>query len=325
MNNNLFYILSIDGGGLRGLFSAHLLAKLEQTYEIDWKRHFGLFAGTSTGAILAAGLASGASAETLLELYLSSGRDIFRPRSRTLFNPMRLFASRYSNKPLKRLLDDIFKEKTLGNLESPLIMPSVDIGNGCVHVLKSGYDKAFVRDLDVRVSDAVLASCSAPTYFDPFVVGPYQLVDGGLWANNPSLIAAIDAHHRLKIQLDRIRVLSLGTGKISVFYPRNRTTIVEKLTRNCMGWGLATRWGGSKLIDLILNLQPETAHNTLCLLLGGSLIKPKRVLRLTFESNQTLPLDSAEKQEDWLAKADQVFSHQASRIANFLAIERRSK
>ena len=86
----------------------------------------------------------------------------------------------------------------LGQVKIPLILPAVDIGNGCVHVLKSNYDPTFTRDYKVRVSDAVLASCSAPTYFDPIVIDDkYRLVDGGLWANNPSLVATIDAKYRL--------------------------------------------------------------------------------------------------------------------------------
>ena len=75
----------------------------------------------------------------------------------------------------------MFQDKTLGEIDVPLVLPSVDIGNGCVHVFKSQYHGEFVRDQNVRVSDAVLASCSAPTYFDPHVVNDtYQLVDGGL-------------------------------------------------------------------------------------------------------------------------------------------------
>ena len=320
-----FHILSVDGGGFRGLFAAHLLKKMEETWHIDWGRRFGLLAGTSTGAILTAGLAAGVSAADLTEFYKTHGETIFRPRARSRFDCLRLCMSRYSTKTLKSLLEDVFQEKTLGDIAVPLVLPSVDIGNGCVHVLKSQYHGEFVRDQDVRVSDAVLASCSAPTYFDPHVVNDtYQLVDGGLWANNPSLVAAIDAHYRLGVRLKDIRVFTIGTGKSTTFYPRSESKWKDRLLYSWMGWGLAARWKGGKLLDLILNLQSDNAHNMLCLLLGESPLEPKRVLRLTFESDRPLPLDSTGKRFDWIGKADRTFTHNAKRIAAFLSIERTS-
>ena len=268
--NKPFYILSVDGGGFRGLFAAHLLKKMEEAWRIDWGRRFGLLAGTSTGAILTAGLASGVSAADLTEFYKTHGKVIFRLRTRSRFDILKLCTSRYSSKTLKDLLDDVFRNKTLGDIAVPLILPSVDIGNGCVHVLKSKYHGEFVRDHNVRVSDAVLASCSAPTYFDPHVVNDtYQLVDGGLWANNPSLVAAIDAHYRLGIAFEEIRVLSIGTGKSTTFYPRwiqQKSTgkWKDRLFCSWKGWGFATRWGDSKFIDMVLNLQSDNSHNMLC-------------------------------------------------------------
>ena len=323
--SNPFYILSVDGGGFRGLFAAHLLKKMEEVWRIDWSRRFGLLAGTSTGSILTAGLASGVSAADLTEFYKTHGKVIFRPRTWSRFDILKLCTSRYSSRTLKDLLDGVFQDKTLGEIDIPLILPSVDIGNGCVHVLKSQYHGEFVRDQNVRVSDAVLASCSAPTYFDPHMVNDtYQLVDGGLWANNPSLVAAIDANYRLGIPLEDIRVLSIGTGKSTMFYSRSKGKWKDRLVYNWQGWGFATRWRSSKFIELILNLQSENAHNMLCLLLGESPLEPKRVLRLTFESDQPLPMDSTEKRHDWVAKADHIFTHNAAKIAAFLSIERSS-
>ena len=317
-----FYILSIDGGGFRGLFAAHLLKKMEETWAIDWRNRFGLLAGTSTGAILTAGLAAGLSAAGLADFYRIHGHRIFRRRRSSRLPILDLCASRYSNAKLKQVLEELFGTTTLGEIDIPLIVPSVDIGNGCVHVFKSSYHGDFVRDGQVRLSDAVLASCSAPTYFDPHVVNDtYQLADGGLWANNPSLIAAIDTQYRLRKPLKDIRVLSVGTGKSATFYPRSEGKLKDRLKR-WQGWGLATRWERSKFVDLILNLQSENAHNMLCLLLGQSPLDPKDVLRLTFESDLPLPMDSVEKQYDWIARADHVFTHHSPKIGDFLSLGR---
>ena len=318
-----FYVLSIDGGGFRGIFAAHLLKRMEEEMHIDWRHQFGLFAGTSTGSILAAALAVGVSAADMAELYKTHGKAIFRSRIQSRFDIFNITTSKYSSKNLKDLLDSVFQDNTLGDITIPLIMPSVDIGNGCVHVLKSSYHNDFVRDKSVRISDAVLASCAAPTYFNPHTINnSYQLADGGLWANNPSLLAAIDANYRLNVPFEDIRILSIGTGKSTTFYPHSHGKWKDRLVYSWKGWGFATRWEGRKFIDLILNLQSDNAHNMLCLLIGESPLERNRVLRLTFNSDQELSMDSVEKRHDWIAKADQIFTHFATKIENFLSIER---
>lgn len=317
-----FYILSVDGGGYRGLFSAHILRRMEETWGLNWHDRFGMFAGTSTGSIIAAGLASGISAAVLSEFYVKHGARIFSRRRCSRFDLLKIFTSRYAGKTLHALLVEVFGAKTLGDIQVPLILPAVDIVNGCVHVFKSKYADGFIRDPGVKLADAVLASCSAPTYFDPHLVdGKYQLVDGGLWANNPSLVAAIDAQYRLKVPLEDVRVLSIGTGKSKAFYPRSEGWWKDRFIRSWQGWGFATRWQCSKLLDLILNLQSDTAHNMLCLLFGESPLDPKRVLRLTFESEGCLPMDAVCHGDDWIARADHCFTHHSARLRQFLTLD----
>lgn len=317
-----FYILSIDGGGYRGLFSAHVLRRMEDAWGIKWHDQFGMFAGTSTGSILAGGLATGINAGQLADFYVQHGSKIFSKRLRSRLDILKILTSRYSSRTLSHLLEDTLGSSTLGDVPVPLIVPAVDIGNGCVHVFKSKYSDGFVRDPDVKLSDAILASCSAPTYFDPHLVdGKYQLVDGGLWANNPSLVAVIDAQYRLGVPLADVRVLSIGTGKSKVFYPKTEGSWKDWLIRSWQGWGFAIRWQRSKLLDLILGLQADNAHNMLCLLLGENPIDPKQVCRLTFESDSHLPMDSVRHGDDWIAKADHCFTHHSPRLKQFLNID----
>ena len=318
-----FYILSIDGGGFRGLFAAHLLKRMEEEWRLDWRRDFQLIVGTSTGAILAAGLACGKTAEQLTGFYEKYGKSIFTPRMRSRLDFFKLFTSRYSSRKLRNILEETFGDITLGQVQCPLVIPAVDIGNGCVHVSKSQYDNEFVRDPNRPVSDAVLASCSAPMYFDPVVVdGKYKLADGGLWANNPSLVATIEAHYRLKVPFEDVRVLSVGTGTSRKFYPQSRGEWTDLLLDSWLGWGFLTRWQRSKFIDLILNLQSENAHSMLCLLLGESPLDSKQVLRLTFKSDRSLSMDSVKMRNDLISKADNKFTHESPRIAEFLTLER---
>jgi predicted acylesterase/phospholipase RssA len=302
-----FLILSIDGGGFRGVYAAHFLARMEQEYSLKWREQFKLFAGTSTGSIIAAGLACGLKAAVISNFYKEHGAKIFHRR----WIPSHgLIRSRYKNNHLRSVLQNIFGDCTLGQVTTPLILPAMDIGNGCIHVFKSAYDERFVRDKDVLVRDAVMASCSAPTYFDPYMIGAYHLADGGLWANSPSLVAIIDAKHRLGKNLDNLRVLSIGTGAGRSFFP-------QKLHwwHRPLGWGFATRWGRGRFIAMLLNLQAETANNMTRLLL-----KSEQLLRINFDSDSALPLDDSRDLKDLISRADRDFSHNSDRIQAFMNI-----
>lgn len=190
-----FKILSIDGGGIRGVYPAHILRCIEERLQVNVVDTFDMIAGTSTGSIIAAGVATGVPAADIVAMYKEHGAGIFCNKRFVLpvkgVQPM--FDSIYHARYLENVLTEVFQDKRLGDIEKPLLLPSTDIGNGCVHVLKSGYSKDFTRDNKVLVKDAVLASCSAPTYFDPRRLNEYLLADGGLWANNPALAAVIDA------------------------------------------------------------------------------------------------------------------------------------
>lgn len=302
-----FKILAIDGGGFRGAYSAHLLKRIEAEFGVDWRKDFDLLAGTSTGSIIAASLAVGKSAAEVLDMYSQHGAEIFH---KPLGPRCGLFASKYPKSSLRSVLGDFFGDIKLGEIKMPLIIPATDIGNGCVHVFKSAYDREFVRDLEVRVADAVLASCSAPTYFPPMLLPgeqPYLLADGGLWANSPSLVAAIDAKRRLNAKLDDLRILSIGTGKAKRFY-----SIKRFKRRGLFGWGLATRWG-LKFIQMLLNLQSETANNMV-----GLLLNQDQILRLNFESDKSLPLDRLEEFDDLITRADREFTYSSAEIKAFL-------
>lgn len=305
-SHRLFRILAIDGGGIRGVYAAHMLSRIEAEWPIQWTERFDLMAGTSTGAIIAAGLACGLPASRILALYRNRSAAIFRRR------PLRrlgILASRYRNTALLSELTTLFGDRRLGDLSIPLIVPTTDIGNGCVHVFKSAFDPGFVRDKTVFVRDAVLASCSAPTYFDPCRVEEYALADGGLWANNPALVAAIDAKRRMGAPLDRLRILSVGTGTSKQFYPLKETPWTRLL-----GWGFATRWQRNRFVNMLLNLQAETATNML-----GLLLDKTQMLRLSFESDHVLPLDDVRDIPDLVSRADRGFTHNADKIKAFLA------
>lgn len=298
-----FYILAVDGGGYRGVYAAHILKRIEEEFGSSWLKKFGLIAGTSTGAIIAASLARGLTASNVVDFYKKHGEAIFQKR---LFPRFGLLGSKYSNQYLKTVLKEVFgKDFTLGQIEIPLILPSTDIGNGTVHVIKSSYDKGFVRDKNRLLYEAVLASCSAPTYFNPYLMDKYLLADGGLWANNPSLVAAIDAKRRLGQGLGNLKILSIGTGEGKNFY---------SMAGSIQRWGFLTGWKRQKFINMLLNLQAQTAKNML-----GLLLEPDQILRVNFESDKTLKLDDPREHNNLISLADRDFTYNVERIKQFMS------
>lgn len=297
-----FKILAIDGGGIRGLYPAYILMKMQKEMSLDYQKSFDLITGTSTGSIIAASLAIGYPIEEVVALYESEGGKIFKSNK---FSVKGIYKSLYNNEYLKSKLRKVFGDKKLSELTTKLIIPSTDISNGCVHVFKSGYSPDFVRDKEVKLRDAVLASCSAPMFFDPVKVNEYLLTDGGVWANNPSLVAVVEALSRFEKDLSKIKLLSLGTGISKSLYNINKAESRK--------WGIATGWKRQELIELILNLQSQTAANIVRLLLP-----PSNYLRINFESETKMPLDKVGFISTIKTRADKDFSHKYQEIKNFL-------
>ena len=294
--DDAFNILALDGGGVRGIYAAHVLTRLEEALTTPLRERFDLIAGTSTGSIIAGAASMNIPMETLVDLFETQADRIFKKRRFSLFPFIR---SRYSTQPLNRVIGEYVPGVTMGEVPTPLMITSSDISTGGVHVFKSRYledlGEPYMRDGQVRLRDAILASCAAPTYFDPRQVGEYLLADGGLWANNPTIIAVIEALSKFRQSLGNIRVLSVGTGRTSSFYTRRGK------------WGLLSGWGGPKLVSYVLGLQSQASTNMAKLLLGD------RHLRLDPEI-ESWKLDDIKHLESMKALADRDFTHYSKAI-----------
>jgi uncharacterized protein len=303
MGENPFKILSIDGGGIRGVFPAHVLQCIETRLNINVLNSVDFISGTSTGAIIAAAVACGINTNIILELYQKNGCMIF-PKQIPIYRKYIKTAliSRYKKDTLYQILKDIFGDKKLGDIEKPLLIPATDIGNGNVHVFKSSYSQVFTRDKNVLVREAILASCSAPTYYDPTRVKEYLLADGGIWANCPALAAVIEAQKRFHIKLPDVRVLSIGTGHAKTCYG----------VKNRKMWGFLVNWKGSSFIDFFMSLQAQATNNYLQLLLD-----PGQILRINFETDCELPMDDCKEIDNLISRADKEFTYNTNKIENF--------
>ena len=126
-----FRILSIDGGGIRGIFPAAFLAGLEEQYlgGSSVSSYFDLITGTSTGGIIGIGLGAGLRSSELRDLYLERGREIFPPTgavARRMMRLSRFFRHRYDREPLVRVLSEYLGDRTLGESQSRLCIPSCE-------------------------------------------------------------------------------------------------------------------------------------------------------------------------------------------------------
>jgi len=282
MSERSFKILAIDGGGIRGIYPAKYLAELEKEVKEPLCRYFDLIAGTSTGGIIAIALGLEIPAARILELYKSKGAEIF---SRGFPFPLRmLFRPKYRNDALIAALKGVFGERRLGDSKVPLCIPAVDLSTGQTKVYKTRHHPEFTEDWQLPAWKVAAATAAAPLYFPAFAVhGHDAKVDGGLWANNPSLVGLVEALS-LGYQLDEIMLLSIGTGEVKFHMEARvakRAGLVQWFCKILAPQLLKGICKGQSLVELLLNVQSQAVHNQI------TLLKPKAYERI----NSPLPPD----------------------------------
>lgn len=215
----IWRILSIDGGGIKGAYPAAFLATLEEDLECPIGEYFDLITGTSTGGILAIGLAMGIPATELLKLYVERGPFIFgqdgkKAASRT--NGWRQFF-RHMVKPkhdaniLRGELERVIGDRRIGDARQRLLVPAWDADQRSPYIYKTAHHWRLKTDYRRLAMDAAMATAAAPTYFCRHKTTDHVgLLDGGVWANNPIALGVVEAMTLLGWPADRLRILSLG-------------------------------------------------------------------------------------------------------------------
>jgi len=218
-----FSILSIDGGGVRGIFVAALLDRLERDLGTRIADHFDLIVGTSTGGIIALGLGAGMSPASILDFYVDNMKTIFPGRRRALLGkPASLLRAKYPPDGLRAAVQKAFGDEVLGDSRVPLVIPSYNIGENTVYLFKTPHHERLRRDWSVPMWQVAMATSAAPTFFPAFSLPEehVRLVDGGVWANNPSMVGVVEAVSMFGAPLDQIQVLSVGTTVAATYRPR---------------------------------------------------------------------------------------------------------
>lgn len=214
-----FRILAVSGGGFLGLYAAGVLAQLEEQVGEPLGRRCDLIAGTSVGAIVAAALACEVPMAEIVALFRRHGPAVFSPRALPSGPVGRLFdlsrsvlGPKYSGEALRQALFERLGERTLAQTLHPLVMPAVNVTRCVTKVFKSPHARGSRGDEQVRLLDAALASCAAPAYFPAVPLAGELYADGGLFAVAPDQVALHEAQHFMGIDLERVRMISVGTA-----------------------------------------------------------------------------------------------------------------
>lgn len=324
-------ILSIDGGGIRGIIPGQILTHIEHllkeinddpTYRIA--DHFDLIAGTSTGGILACAYLLGDfgrpkySAEEVVDLYFERGDDIFSiPFFHKIRSAAGLFDEKYPAEGLEEALLDYFGDAKLSDLLKPSLITAYDIKRRKAHFFTQHDAKDPEHNFYLR--DVARATAAAPTYFEISRIKSdankyYPLVDGGIFANNPALCAYAEMRNKfstkeLKILASDILLLSIGTG-----YAKNSYSYDE-----AKDWGLAA-WA-KPAIDMMMTGVSDTVDYQLRQLFAAS-GKPEQYLRLDGELTSDIDphMDCVEPENLKALKrfADQMFEDNKQTILSFI-------
>ena len=210
-----FRILSLDGGGIKGTFTAAVIAGIEDAIGKPLAPHFDLITGTSTGGIIALGLGLGLPGSELLKLYVTHGPRIFGGTgvySRAAQSFVSWFKPKHSRVELERQLKATFGDRLLGESANRLVIPSYSCTAGKTSLFKTAHNHRFERDYKLPAWQVALATSAAPTYFKAMSFSDGRsFIDGGVWANCPAVVGLLEAIHVLNVAPSSIDVLSIGT------------------------------------------------------------------------------------------------------------------
>jgi hypothetical protein len=210
-----FRILAIDGGGIRGILPLALLARLERTHLGGGSVAdcFDLVVGTSTGGIIALGLGAGLTAVQLFDLYMDRGGEVFPDHNwsvRRLLGARGILFNRCNRRRLDRLIEDILGERHIWESRVRLCIPAAETRHFEPFIFKTPHHPDYRLDWKEPMALAAKTTSAAPTFFAPVGNGGYEFVDGGIWANNPTMVGVADALACFHVPREQIRVLSLG-------------------------------------------------------------------------------------------------------------------
>ncbi len=297
-------ILALSGGGARGIFQAQFLTKLNQNIRQNYSQKnlwdfFDLFAGTSTGSIVAAALAMHIPPEKIVELYDKNLGIIFQKT----FLAVLKRGGRYNGNILRDKLQEIFGNQIIGDVRSDLFITATSLDNYDGTYFTNRGDQSLK---EVPLVDAILASTAAPTYFPAYKPSSQErnYIDGGMWANAPALAAISFVNKDLGYAFEDIQMLCLGTGKAPT-----GETLKEYNSRSML-----SVTGISNILDVLFNAQEQFSEA-----MSKQILDKPSILIINPTLSEKLSMDDFGKAKEVLMpKADAEFTNHRQEIGNFL-------
>jgi patatin-like phospholipase/acyl hydrolase len=300
-----FKILSLDGGGVRGYLSAKTLANIESYLNkknkenIPIGQRFDFIAGTSTGGIIALALAVGKSAKDIEDLYYKNIPVIFGSKQQAFFKKISpWFNVKYNSSALEKMVDQVFNDLTLNDVKTHVLVTSVNLDNSKPRFHKSGYFSRNNERLNEKLKTIAMATSSAPTYFK-VTTGldhSHNLIDGGICANNPSLVALIDSlqfeknsflNNSPPKNMDEIMLISVGTGEIGEMpYESNKL-----LTGGLISWA-------KPIHQVLMESQSQLAHFQTKFLLKNNYLRINPILKFKMELDDVSKINNLKSLAD---------------------------
>ena len=258
-----FQILSLDGGGVKGAFSASVLAEIEKMTGKRVTDYFDLVTGTSTGGIIALGIGLGLSCHEILNFYKSHGPRIFPSTGlhRRLRSICRTIWPKYSQRQLRVALETVFGNATLGDSSNRLVVPSFDGVSGRIHLFKTAHHEDYRQDPLASAIDVAMATSAAPTFFPAHsLINGSSYIDGGVWANCPAMLGVLEAVCILEERPESVDLLSIGTTT-EPFYVTKRRRI-----------GGIFQWYKG-IVDLLLRAQSDSVLGQVTIMTGKAPVR----------------------------------------------------
>lgn len=256
-----FKILCIDGGGIKGLYAATILKKFEEWNKCSISDHFDMICGTSTGGIIALGISQKIPMCEICNFYKHHGPIIFDEKKRRLGKHRTVIRDlchqiigrgKFSDKNLKSALTDVFRDTKIKDSNNLLCIPSYSYTHAKNRVFKFDHKEGSLdRDNDLSYVDVALATAAAPTYFPLAEISNEQYIDGGVWANNPTLVGLIEALSYFvgkDKEYNCIQILSIGS-----IYREKGHKLKQSRYRSFIKWG-------GELFDVFGDGSSDFAH-----------------------------------------------------------------
>lgn len=236
---NTFKILSIDGGGIKGLYSAKILEHFEDRFKCHLADYFDLICGTSTGGLIALGLSLKIPVSQISNVYYKQGKKIFWQPNSFISSLKQIFRrSKYDNSELRKALEELFENQTIADSHCLLCIPAFSLTDGRPFIFKYDHNEGnLCRDSKTRYVDIALATSAAPTYLPIVTIDTYdrkQFIDGGVCANNPTLVGVVEALRYFvgnRKRFQKLMVMSIGSLE-----PNPGRRFVTKHHRSVIDW-----------------------------------------------------------------------------------------